>query len=64
MAHIELDRNRCEGHGICTNVAPEHFELTDDGELRILSVDLMPEDLSSAREGVDVCPVRALRILE
>lgn len=64
MAHIKVDRNRCEGHGICADVAPTHFELTDDGELRILTADVTPDDLSAARSGVDVCPVRALSVLE
>ena len=64
MAHIELDRKRCEGHGICTNVVPGYFELTDDGELRILSADVTPEQLHEVRAGVDVCPVRALQILD
>jgi ferredoxin len=64
MAHIELDRNRCEGHGMCANVAPDVFELTDDGELQVLDAEVSADHASEARAAADVCPVRALQILD
>lgn len=63
MAHIELDRTRCEGHGQCASAAPGFFELDDDGELQILAPEVTPQLAAEARAGVDVCPVRALKLL-
>ena len=63
MTHVELDRDRCEGHGTCEQIAPSIYRLDDDGELEIL-VDPLPEELTTAAEaGARVCPVAALRIV-
>jgi len=64
MAHFELDRSRCEGHGMCASVAPEIFELTDDGELRILDTEVSADHVTPARAAADACPVRALQIVD
>jgi ferredoxin len=63
MARIELDRDRCEGHGQCVSAAPRIFELDDDGELRVLEPEVIPQLAAEAQAGADVCPVRALQIL-
>lgn len=63
---IDVDWDRCEGHGLCTERAPELFELDDDGVLqyRHEGKDL-PEDLqSAAKAGASVCPVAALTVVE
>jgi len=62
MARFELDRNRCEGHGMCVSVAPDIFELTDDGELQILATAVSVDRVAQARTAADACPVRALQI--
>ena len=49
MNHIELDRDRCEGHGTCEQVAPAVYKLDDEGELEILA-DPLPEKLTKAAE--------------
>jgi len=64
MAHFELDRNRCEGHGMCVSVAPDVFELTDDGELQILDTAAAVDHVAQARTAADACPVRALQIVD
>lgn len=64
MARIELDQKRCEGHGQCVSAAPRIFELDDDGELQVLEPEVTPQLADEAHAGVDVCPVRALQILD
>jgi ferredoxin len=49
---------------MCANVAPSVFELTDDGELQVLDAEVSADHVSAAREAADVCPVRALQILD
>jgi ferredoxin len=61
--NIVADHNRCEGHGLCVDQAPEVFDLDDDGNLlhRYDGNDI-PDDLAdSAQRAVDACPVAALR---
>ncbi|MFE4196082.1 ferredoxin [Paenarthrobacter sp. NPDC056912] len=59
---IELDRPRCEGHGLCEEAAPALMHLDDDGELLIDSPDVGGADLDAAKAAVRVCPVAALRL--
>lgn len=59
---IELDRPRCEGHGLCEEAAPELMHLDDDGELVLDVVDVDGARVDRARAAVRVCPVAALRL--
>lgn len=63
LTHIELDRPRCEGHGLCEEAAPALMHLDDDGELIIDQPEVGPEDLPAARDAVRVCPVAALKLV-
>ncbi len=59
---IEVDYDRCEGHGMCEEAAPSIFRLDDAGELTLL-LETVPAELErQAREAVRVCPVAALSI--
>ena len=63
---IELDRPRCEGHGLCEEAAPALMHLDDEGELVIDAQELDeaadPAALEAAKAAVRVCPVAALRL--
>lgn len=61
---ISVDRQRCEGHGLCEDVAPELFHLDDDGELvaRFDGVDLPVDQSEPARSAVRICPIAALTL--
>ena len=61
---IELDRPRCEGHGLCEEEAPQLLHLDDEGELVIDQVELPEEGpvVAAARAAVRVCPVAALKL--
>lgn len=60
---IDVDWDRCEGHGICADQAPKVFSLDDEGELHYaFDGGDIPEDLAStARSAIGACPVAALR---
>lgn len=60
-ATLELDRPRCEGHGLCEEAAPHLMHLDDDGELVIDVAEVAAAELEAARAAVRVCPVAALR---
>lgn len=59
---IELDRPRCEGHGLCEEAAPELMHLDDDGELVLDVVEVSGDEVARAQAAVRVCPVAALRL--
>ena len=63
-ARIEVDRTRCEGHGLCAQTAPELLRLDEIGELVINGDELAAEALDRARAAVRACPVAALRLSE
>jgi ferredoxin len=61
---IIVDQGKCSALGICESLAPELFEVQDDGSLVIL--DERPEGsmCDAAREAVEGCPTAALTLLE
>lgn len=63
MVRIEVDRDRCEGHGMCEVAAPEVYRLDDAGELEILVENPHGRLEHDAEAGARVCPVAALRVV-
>lgn len=61
-SRIILDRQRCEGHGMCEDAAPEVFSLDDEGELHVLISEVPPALERDAQAAVRVCPVAALSL--
>lgn len=59
---IELDRPRCEGHGLCEEAAPQLMHLDDNGDLVIDVAEVDGAELEAAKAAVRVCPVAALRL--
>ncbi|MBY8861907.1 ferredoxin [Nocardia sp. CA2R105] len=60
---LEVDRSRCEGHGLCAGAAPSLLDLDDDGEPAFLRDEGADSDAEQARAAVRVCPVAALRLV-
>jgi len=60
---ITADRDRCEGHGLCADVAPEVFELDDDAVVLVRHEIVPPELERRAEAGARVCPVAALKVV-
>jgi ferredoxin len=59
---LEVDRIRCDAHGLCAELVPELIML-DDWGYPIVKNGPVPEHLAElARRAVDDCPVLALRL--
>lgn len=57
-----VDYRRCIGAGSCTRAAPEVFELSADGTLRLLQ-DLPDESLrAQVEEAAEFCPTGAITV--
>jgi ferredoxin len=59
---VIVDFAKCTGLGICESVAPEFFEVNEDGQLVALKQDITDDELQSVEEAVAGCPTEALRI--
>jgi len=59
---VVVDFNKCAGLGICESMAPDLFEVNDDGALVLLKEDITDDELQSVEEAVAGCPTEALRI--
>jgi ferredoxin len=61
---VIADQTLCSGHARCAAVAPDVFDLNDDGYVGFAEKDVPPELEAAARRGVRACPERALTLLE
>ncbi len=65
---VAIDRELCQGHGVCMGEAPEIFLVVeragDYGQARLL-LDPLPDEMrAQAEAAVRFCPNRALKIVE
>ncbi|MFM9035744.1 MAG: ferredoxin [Mycobacterium sp.] len=57
---VVVDRDRCEGNGICVGIAPELFRLDED-EYAVVTADPVPADQEAlAEQAIAECPRAAL----
>lgn len=62
---VEVDPSLCQGYGICAQLAPEVFELDDDGYASVdVDEDVIEAHEVGVRESVQACPVRAVLLHE
>jgi ferredoxin len=57
---VTADREVCVGAGQCELLAPDVFEVGDDGAVRVLQD--VPDDGSAVRDAVQQCPTGALAL--
>ncbi|TYP89964.1 ferredoxin [Blastococcus xanthinilyticus] len=59
---LEADLERCVGAGACEALAPDLFEVGDEGTVVVLRPQPEGGDLRDAEEAVRQCPTQALRL--
>jgi ferredoxin len=64
MSQVQVDRDRCVGSGVCESLAPDVFEVDDDGLLIVHREEPAADDLDGVRDAVQACPARALALAE
>jgi len=61
---VVVDFDLCQSNAVCMGIAPEVFEVRDDGFLYILN-ERPPEELRpKVEEAVRSCPTQAISIVE
>lgn len=58
-----VDYDKCTGLGICESLAPDFFEVNDEGDLMLLKEGISSAELQSVEEAVTGCPTAALTIV-
>jgi ferredoxin len=61
---IEVDRDLCQGHGVCESEAPDLFSVSKDGQLTVVDANPPETSRAEAMAAVRFCPTGALRIQE
>jgi len=60
MTKIVLDKKKCIGCGTCVAIAPEVFELGEDGKAKVKVSEFKGLKVQKVQEAVDSCPVSAI----
>jgi ferredoxin len=61
---VEVDLEKCTGHGICESIADDVFEVGDDGSVLIHDPDRPESDRERMQQAVTQCPAAALRLVD
>jgi ferredoxin len=61
---LEVDVDKCTGHGICESIADDVFEVQDDGLLIIDHDKAALSDQDLLQQAVIQCPAAALRLAD
>lgn len=61
---IVIDRDLCQGHGVCESEAPEVFSVSKHGELTVLN-ETPPDDQRAACDlAARYCPTHAITLVD
>jgi ferredoxin len=61
---VHVNSQICAGFGICLGIAPELFELHDDGYAIVRVSEVKPEDEDAVRRAASQCPSQAIFLIE
>jgi ferredoxin len=59
---IGVDRDLCDGHGMCEAMAHEYFELDDDDVMPLLDEAPPESERAKVHAAVQACPALALSL--
>jgi ferredoxin len=59
---IDIDRVRCDGHGVCHALLPDRVSLDEWGFPILSPADIPDDEVADVRRTVAACPALALRL--
>ena len=59
---IHIDRDKCDGHGMCNAADPELYAIDDDGYAARSDIDVPAGKEAIARSGAAQCPMGAITV--
>lgn len=58
---VWVDPERCQGHTLCSMIAPDSFELSElDGSASAVCEEVPEDQLDQVREAAQSCPEQAI----
>lgn len=61
---VAVDFDRCTSHAVCMGIAPEVFEVRDDGFLYVLDETPGEQRRAQLEEAVSSCPTQAISLTD
>ena len=61
---IEVDRDLCQGHGVCESEAPGIFEVGKDHQVIVLQAGPPADRRAELDAAVRFCPTHALSVID
>ena len=62
---VRVDSERCQGHTLCSMIAPESFQLSDiDGSSSAVNEEVPADQQDLVREAAHSCPEQAILITD
>jgi ferredoxin len=62
---VTVDQSKCQGHGQCFALAPDVYQIDDDGYIAIDgTLEILAGLEESARRGAAACPEQVFTIVE
>ena len=61
---IVVDRDLCQGHGVCESEAPDVFAVPRNGQVDVRDESPPEEQRAKVAMAVKYCPTHALKIVE
>lgn len=62
MKHVEVDADRCVGHGRCYTLAPKVFDADDVGHAVVITEEVWGELETEGRDAERNCPEGAITL--
>lgn len=59
---VKVDFDLCQSNAVCMGIAPDVFEVRDDGFLYILQDEPSEERRADVEEAANMCPTQAIEI--
>ena len=56
----KVDKNKCIGCGLCTEICGEVFEMSDDGKAEVKAGADLKKNAKCIKEAIKRCPVKAI----
>ena len=57
---VKVNKEKCIGCGLCSNLCPEVFELTEDGKAKVKENADLEKNKEGVKEAKESCPAGAI----
>ena len=57
---VKVNSDACIGCGACTTIAPDVFEINDEGISEAKVNEVMEDEVDNAKEAIESCPTGAI----